>query len=207
MKKKQLVLRVELIETARRALSDGLIWGSAGNFSVRDPETGNILITPSAVEYPKMRPEDIVTLNLDGEKLEGDLQPSTEAPVHCAVYRARTDVEAIVHTEPQYVTAFGTAHVEMPIVTHNLGKINKSIQIGPWIASGNEAFAEETVKLLGDQYAIIWPNHGLLVVGSSIYDAYMHSWYLENNAKVYILAKMLGEPQPPAEGYYTNPEE
>jgi L-fuculose-phosphate aldolase len=200
-------LRVELIETAKRALSDGLIWGSAGNFSVRDPQTGNILITPSGVEYTNMLPADIVTLDLDGEKLEGKLQPSTEAPVHCAVYRARPDVEAIVHTEPQYVNAFGTARVEMPIVTHNLGKINKSVQIGPWIASGSEAFAEETSALLGDQYAIIWPNHGLLVVGSSIYDAYMHSWYLENNAKVFILAKMLGEPQPPAEGYYINPEE
>ena len=205
MNKIEQELRVELIETARRALSDGLIWGSAGNFSVREPQTGNILITPSAVEYTNMLPADIVTLSLDGEKLEGELQPSIEAPVHCAVYRARPDVKAVVHTEPQYVNAFGTARIEMPIVAHNLGKIKETIQIGPWIASGNEAFAAETINVLGDQHAIIWPNHGLLVVGSSIYEAYMLSWCLENNAKVFILAKLLGEPQPPPEGYYMNP--
>jgi ribulose-5-phosphate 4-epimerase/fuculose-1-phosphate aldolase len=207
MNKKEQGLRVELIEIAKRALSDGLIWGSAGNFSVRDPQTGNILITPSGVEYTKMLPEDIVTLGLDGEKLEGKLQPSFEAPVHCAVYRARPDIDAVVHTEPQYVNAFGTARVEMPIVSHILGKIKKSIQIGPWTASGNEAFAAETVALLGDQYAIIWPNHGLLVVGPSIYEAYMLSWYIESNAKVFLLAKMLGEPQPPPSDYFSSPEE
>lgn len=206
MNKTEGKLRADIIEAAKHALSDGLIWGSSGNFSLRDPQTGNILITPSDIEYTKMLPADIVTIGLDGEKIEGKYPPSVESPVHCAVYRARPDVEAIAHTEPQYVNAFGIARVEIPVVMHNIGKITKPVRIGPFMASASGAFAKEMVAMMGDENAIIWPNHGLLVVGSSIYEALKLSWRIENNAKVYILAKMLGKPQPPPKGYLSHSE-
>jgi len=203
MDKKERELRIALVRAGQRALADRLVWGSAGNFSVRHPTNGKILITPSDVEYTDMLPEDIVTINLQGERLKGELQPSFEAKVHCAVYRARPDVEAIAHTEPEYVNAFGIARMDIPVAMHNLKKIKTSVPIGPCMASGSDLFAQEMLRIMGDQNAVIWPNHGLLVVDTTIYGALKVSWRIENNAKVFLLAKILGEPHVLPDDYHS----
>lgn len=199
-------IRIQLVDAARQALADGLVWGSAGNFSARSAETGNILITPSGRSYTDMQPEDIVETDLNGRVLSGKLTPSSETPIHCGLYRARPSVRAVVHTEPPHVNAFGAARREIPLVMHNLAKsLQEPVPLAPCMPSGTEAFAEAVLSAMGDRPAIMWPNHGLLVAGDSVSAAMRLTWRIENAARVFILASAIGTPHTLPEEFFRKP--
>src|ERR671933_348265 len=89
-------LREEVAQIARRMISSGLVTGTSGNVSARTPE-GNVLITPSGLDYGKLEPEDVVLVDLEKNVLKGELEPSSETPMHTGIYRLRPQVGAIVH--------------------------------------------------------------------------------------------------------------
>lgn len=90
-------LREEIAAVARRLISCGLVTGTSGNVSARTTG-GDVLITPSGLDYSSMQSEDIVLVSVRGEVLEGSLQPSTETPMHTGIYHARPRINAVVHT-------------------------------------------------------------------------------------------------------------
>lgn len=156
----------DILRLAKQAPIDGLVSMAQGNISGRDPQTGYIAITPHDIPYDEMKISDLVILDKHGNKVAGDLPTSFETPVHCAVYRARPGVMAIVHTEPTYVNAFGAVHREIQPVTTTLFKAaGGTIPVMPYKRSGSDEFAQEMLKVMGKRNAIIWANHGLLVVG------------------------------------------
>ena len=194
MTERELELRSKLIEVARRSNADSLTWGTAGNFSVRIPNSSHILITPSSISYETITPEEMVTIDTDGQIVDGRHKPSFEKPIHCAVYRARPEVNAVIHTEPPYVNSFGVARREIPLVTHNLAKVGGNVPVGPCMTSGSEDFAQKVLDVMGVRNAVIWANHGLMTVGQSLEEALKLAWRIENAAKVYILSLQLGKP-------------
>ena len=186
----------DVLHFAQRASTYGLVSMAQGNVSGRDSNTGYIAITPHEFPYDDMKVSDIVIVNIEGEKISGNLDPSFETPVHCAVYRSRPEVMAIVHTEPPYVNAFGAVHIEIQPITTTLYKAaGGPIPVMPYRRSGSLEFANEMLKIMGGRNAIVWANHGMLVVGPSVEVAYHRSVAIEQGAYTLFLALQLGKPK------------
>lgn len=170
----------------------GLNFNTQGNISVRIPGTSTFLITPTDLEYDRMSPDDLVVVDQDANVVEGHLQPSSEVTVHLAVYAARTDVQAIVHTEPTYANVFGVlgepirgALVNMVIYTRG------DVPIMPFALSNSTEFGRDMAGYLADRNAVVWANHGLLTVGPNLRDAFKTSVAVESAAKVLAQARAI----------------
>ncbi len=183
-------LRRQLVSAARRAEALDLVAYAQGNLSARIPRTEYILITPTSVPYAEMRPEDIVTVDLDGRKVHGALDPSSETPVHILTYRARPGVGACIHVEPPYVNALGVIGAEIPNVLGNFVYLfgGRGLAVVPCLHSGTEGFAQASVRAMGDRFGAVWKNHGLFCVGQDIGHALNRCIAAEQAARVYYLA-------------------
>jgi L-fuculose-phosphate aldolase len=101
----------------------GLVAGTEGNVSARTPE-GNVLITPSGLDYAVVEPEDVVLVSLEGEALEGAFEPSVETPMHTGIYRSRHDTRGIAHTHARYSTTLACLGWEIPPVHYMLALLS-----------------------------------------------------------------------------------
>jgi ribulose-5-phosphate 4-epimerase/fuculose-1-phosphate aldolase len=188
-------LKEEIVSYARLAVTCRLVINTQGNISARDPQSGAIAITPHDVEYSEMTADDIVTVDLEGNLLEGRHQASEETSVHLAVYRHRSDVQAVVHTEPIFTNIFGVIGMPIETILVSLLVANKrAVPVMPFMPSGSDAFGEEMVRIMGDGNAVIWANHGLSTVGATLKEAFRASVAVESAAEVYQSARLLGEP-------------
>ena len=107
-------LREQVVQVGLDALARGIVHGTAGNMSIRDPETGLIAISPSGIPYPIVTPADVVVVNDRGEVVDGSRKPSSETPLHTMVMRARPDIGAIVHTHSHYSTVVSCIRPYLP---------------------------------------------------------------------------------------------
>ena len=110
-------IRRQVLEAALEAVRLGLIHGTSGNISLRDRQAGVIAITPSGRPYDGMTPEDVAIVTPEGEWIDGAWKPSSETPMHTAVFRARPDVDAAVHTHSMFCTVMAMACDQLPLTT------------------------------------------------------------------------------------------
>jgi L-fuculose-phosphate aldolase len=194
--------RADLVAFARRMAGDGLALGTSGNLSVRRQDT--IAITPSGVPYERMSPADICLVRVaDGTPLGGavglglaepGLRPSTETPMHLAVYRA-TGAGAIVHTHSPFVVALSTLLDELPAVHYAMADLGGIVRVAPYVRFGTLELAESAVAALAGRNAVILRNHGALTCGPDLARAYDRAATLEWLARVYWYARLAGTPQ------------
>ena len=194
-------VRDEIMYYCLESVRNGLNFNTQGNISVRLPEHEAIIITPSDVRYDAMAPEDMIVVGYDGTVLEaGDRDaswlPSTELPVHLAAYRRRPDAVAIVHTESTFVNVLGALGRTIDPVLLNMVLYAKGpVPIMPFEFSTNAAFGERSAELMGDKVnAVVWANHGLLAVGTSLKLAFKVAVAVEENAEVLYHAERAGTP-------------
>ncbi|WP_066497318.1 class II aldolase/adducin family protein [Abyssisolibacter fermentans] len=189
--------RKKVIEIALSVQKENLVPLTFGNFSLRDEETGYICITPSGMPYESLKPEDIVVLDVDCNKIDGSRKPSIEAPLHCTAYRKREDVGGIVHTHSTYCTAWACAGIEMPCVTAEAAAlVGGKIKCAPFRPMGTVDLAEVTIEWLGQDSAVLMEKHGVFAVGENIDQAFVNAVIVEESAKVTHLASQLGELKP-----------
>lgn len=183
-----------IVDTGVEILEKGMTVGTWGNISVRDKESGLIYISPSGVDYTKIKPSYIVVLNEDIEVVDGDAEPSIEKHMHAAVYREREDVNAVIHTHPTYSTAFGLTEFALPGVSEDFVQIvGDKVEIAkPYRLPGTPELGETAVEGLGKRNAVLLPGHGALSVGPDMKTALKVSVILEKNAQIYLYAKLLG---------------
>lgn len=187
--------RVQLIHYAQLAAEYGLVPNTQGNISLRDPKTDHILITPHDLPYGAMTPDDLVVVNPAGDTIAGCREPSFEMPVHCAVYRARPDVHAILHTEPVYVNILGVLGKAIePVIANLLVYMGGPVPVMPFMVSGSDHFGQEMMRIMGDGYGVVWANHGLLTVGRTMDEALRRSVVVEYAARIYHEALLHGAP-------------
>ena len=117
-------LREEVARVARRMGDSGLVRATSGNVSARTPE-GSVLITPSGLPYEELDPADIALVDLNGNLLEGPLEPSTEVPMHTGIYRRRPRVGGIVHTHAPYATALACLGLEIPAIHYMIAALSE----------------------------------------------------------------------------------
>lgn len=195
-------LRGEVAHFARKMYASQLVRATQGNLSARDVESGLICITPSGVDYESLTAEDIAVVDEDGKSVEGRWRPSTETPLHTLILRQRHDINCVMHTHSYYASAFGVIYQPIPmILAESAVCLGGDVPIAPYQKSGTLEFAELVAKVLGSGQAVIWGNHGAMVVGDTLPRTFSIAHALEDSAKIYAIAKQLGTPVtlPPAE--------
>jgi len=189
-------LREEIAGVAQQLISSGLVTGTSGNVSARTPK-GDVLITPSGLDYSSMQPEDVVLVSVQGDILEGSLQPSTETPMHTGIYRARPQIGAVVHTHSLYPTTLACLVLEIPPAHYMLTTLSSEgrIPLAPYATYGTEELADYAAEALGESHnACLLQNHGTITVGESAGKAFSRTVTLEEIAEIYYHTRLAGEP-------------
>ncbi|MEU3250293.1 class II aldolase/adducin family protein [Streptomyces sp. NPDC006997] len=174
-----------LVETARRTVADGLVVGTSGNVSVRVGDT--VLVTPSGVPYDRLTPADLTGVDLDGHQVRGTLTPTSELPLHLAVYRA-TDARAVVHTHAVHATAVSTLVPELPPVHYMTEALGGPVRVAPYATYGTEELAGNTLRALTDRSGCLLQNHGTLTYGDTLDQAYDRTAQLEWMCRLWLTA-------------------
>jgi len=184
--------RAQLVGYSARLLDDGLAVGSAGNISVRVGDV--VAITPSGVSYAEMRAEDVCLVALDGAELAEHTQtPSSETPMHLAIYAA-TKAAAVVHTHSPEVIALSAAREELPAIHYAITGLGGPVRVAPYVRFGSAGLAAAAVTALDGRSAAILRNHGAVTHGRDLAQAYDRALLLEWLARTYRLALCYGEP-------------
>jgi L-ribulose-5-phosphate 4-epimerase len=171
---------------------NGLVKGTSGNISARIPGTETFLIKPSGARMGFLKPEELVLVDLQGKKVRGDLAVSLETPMHAAIYRARKDVQAVVHTHPPAATAFGIAKMQiLPLQIEMFMLFSNGIPVLPFMAPGSKALAKAVQKKMANCDAVILENHGIVTVGATIEAACDLNEMIEEAAKIQFLVTQL----------------
>ena len=183
--------RAQLVSYSARLLDDGLAVGSAGNMSVRSGDL--VAITPSGISYAEMRPEDICLVATDGTEPGRQETPSSETPMHLAIYAA-TKAGAVVHTHSPEVIALSAAREELPAIHYAITGLGGPVRVAPYVRFGSEGLAAAAVEALDGRSAVILRNHGAVTYGRDLAQAYDRAVLLEWLARTYRLALSYGKP-------------
>ena len=167
--------------------------GRTGNLSVRDGQ--RVAITPTGVPYPDIETEDVPVLDLNGDQVAGDLEPSSEVPMHLGIYRAM-DVGAIVHVHAPWSTTLAVLQEPLPAVHYSIAHAGREVPVAGYAPFGTEELAEKAVSAMTEagSTACILANHGLIAAGSDLPSALETTRSVESVARVYLQARSVGEP-------------
>ena len=167
---------------------------TSGNVSGRDPESGLVVIKPSGVTWEDLTPQSMVVVDLDGNVVEGDLNPSTDTGTHLYVYNHRPDVFGIVHTHSTYASSFAALGEPIPACLTTCGMFGGEVPIGGYAPIGGEDIGQEIIDKIGRSLAIIMQNHGVFTIGASAQQATKVAVEVEDVAKITHLAMLRGQP-------------
>jgi L-ribulose-5-phosphate 4-epimerase len=172
-----------------------LVKWTGGNVSARDPETGYIVIKPSGVRYEELRPEDLVIVDLEGQRLEGELNASSDTASHLYIYRHRPDVNGVVHTHSPYATAFASLGQPIPVyLTAIADEFGGPVPCGGFAPIGGEEIGQVVVESIGDSPAVLLKNHGVFTVGATVQVAVKAAVMVEDVARTVWIALQMGQP-------------
>jgi len=188
-------LREEVWRLHLELPKNNLVTWTSGNVSARDPETGYVVIKPSGVRYEDLQPEHMVVVDLDGQRIEGDLKPSSDTASHLYIYRHRPDVNGVVHTHSPYATAFAALGRPIPVyLTAMADEFGGPIPCGGFALIGGEDIGRVVVESIGDSPAVLLKNHGVFTVGPSARAAVKAAVMVEDVARTVWIALQIGQP-------------
>jgi L-fuculose-phosphate aldolase len=181
-----------VLEAAKDMLRKGLTEGTAGNISARLPD-GNVVITPSSVDYEAMTIDDLCVIDLDGAQVDGERGPSSEKALHVACYRAFTDVQSVIHAHPIYATMFAVARQDIPACIDEFAiYCGGDVKVTEYAMSGTDDVGHNAVEVLDGRGAALLANHGTVAVGPSPAKALHITALVERSAQIVWGAKALG---------------
>ena len=183
--------RAEVVATCQALRRDRLVVGTAGNVSVR--AGGLVAISPSGVAYETLTAEMVGVHRLDGAPVDAPLPPSSELPLHLAIYAA-TDATAVVHTHGVASTAVSTVLDELPASHYYTAFFGGPVRVSPYATYGTDALAASVVAALRDRSGAIMGNHGAVTVADGLARAYALAEYLEYLCDVHLRALATGLP-------------
>ena len=184
--------RQSVVEAGRSMSAQGLVAGTWGNLSLRCGESGFIAITPSGRPYNEITATDITVVDSEGRTIEG-CNPSSEMPLHLAIYKARPDVRAIAHTHSLYATACAVAGVSIPPCLEELVQaVGGGVEVAAYALPGTAELAGSVVAALGGRSAALMSNHGVVACGPSLREALLVAQLVEKAAQIHSIAVQLG---------------
>jgi L-fuculose-phosphate aldolase len=201
--------REEIVRACRKLSAAGLVVGTAGNVSVLAGDL--VAVTPSGVDYAELAARDVGVHRLDGTPVEARLAPTSELPLHLAVYGAYAragarpgagpGVAAIVHTHSVAATAVATLADELPPIHYYVAMFGGTVRVAPYATYGTDELASNAVHALRGRTACLLGSHGAVTTGQDLKTAYDRGVYLEWVCDVYLRAAAAGTPRllPPGE--------
>jgi L-fuculose-phosphate aldolase len=186
-----------VLEAAQKMAAKGLVVGTAGNISLRLPPEGErqlLAITPSSRHYDSLGIDDIQVMDFEGQKVEGNLRPSIETPLHIGIYRARKNVNAVIHTHSVFASAVSVSGLEIPpILDDQVAFLGGEIKLAKHALSGSREQVANVLTALEDRSAVLLPNHGAVGTGRTMRDAFIACELIEKTARIYLLALSTGK--------------
>jgi L-fuculose-phosphate aldolase len=179
---------VELVDT-------GLVDGTWGNLSVRFTKE-LMAITPSGRDYKTLKPEDIVIVNIATGEARGG-KPSTETPMHRAIYSRRPEVGAVVHTHSMSASTVASTGREVPPILDDFAQIvGPSLRVAPYAIPGSKGLVKGAVAALAGRTAALLANHGAVATGRGMDEALLCARMVEKGCRVFIESEFLGGAKP-----------
>lgn len=189
-------LREDVYQLHLELPRNGLVVWTGGNLSARDPESGHVVIKPSGLRYEELSPEKMVVVDRNGDKVEGDLNPSSDTASHLYIYSQRPDVMGVVHTHSPYATAFAANGLPIPVIlTAIADEFGGPIPCGGFALIGAQEIGKIVVETIGDSPAVLLKNHGVFTLGKDAEAAVKAAVMTEDAAKTVWLALQIGSPE------------
>ena len=183
--------RRDVVETCLFMQNNGLIVGTAGNVSIRVDD--KVAISPSGVPYETMTAEDVVVFSMDGERVDGILEPSSELPLHLSVYR-ETAAKAITHNHAPASTALGLVVDEIPPSHYYSAMLGGIIRVAPYAEFGTDELARNVTDALKGRSGALMKNHGAITIGPTVKKAAGLLPILEYVCEIHLRAMATGAP-------------
>jgi len=185
-------LRADIVEVGRRLYARGYTASNDGNISIR-LDHGRLLMTPKNVCKGFMTPEMMCITDLDGRKISGDRDPSSEMQMHLEVYRQRPEVRAVVHAHPPIATGFAVAGIPLDrAVLAEVVTTLGSVPIAEYATPSTRELPEAVRKFVKAHDGMLLANHGALTLGADVFSAYFKMETIEHFAKISLVARLLG---------------
>lgn len=188
------IIKQKLLDTVLLAHTTDLIRLSAGNISVKATKD-LIAITPSGIWYKDLKVDDISVVDLDGNLIEGPT-PSSETPMHTAIYRNIPRANSICHTHSIYGMVFAHLQKDIPLTNIELMVCGAPIPVAPWAAPGTDRAGEVTVDIYtsrSELSVVLLRQHGLIAIGNSLEQAFGRAYNAEIGLEVHYKVSLLGE--------------
>ena len=192
-----MILREErelIVEYGKKLITSGLTKGTGGNLSIYNREKELMAISPSGIDYFQIRPEDVVVLNLKGEKIDGGKDPSSEYEMHKIFYEKRRDINAIIHTHTIYATTIACLNWDLPPVHYLIALAGPDVKCAKYATFGTRELAENAFQAMENRKAVLLANHGLLAGAEDLANAFNITEEIEYCAELYYRTKSIGEP-------------
>lgn len=190
--KSETELRADIVEVGRRLYARGYTASNDGNISVR-LDAGRLLMTPKSVCKGFMTADMMVVTDLEGKKISGDRDPSSEMQMHLEVYRQRPEAQAVVHAHPPIATGFAVAGIPLDrAVLAEVITTLGSVPIAEYATPSTKELPEAVRKYVKAHDGMLLANHGALTIGSDLFAAYYKMETIEHFAKISLVARLLG---------------
>ena len=185
-------LREELANCSADLHALGFAPGTSGNVSVR-LDGARVLATPTGCSKRVVGPEDLVVVDMDGHLLAGTRHVTSEIDMHLAIYKARPDVEAVVHAHPVFATAFASSGqaLDQPLCSEAVMTLG-TIPLAPYATTGTCEVSRTLAPYLHHHDAVLLANHGVVTYGDSVMDALMKMETVEHFAQICCVVRQLG---------------
>lgn len=189
-------IKEQMCDIGRRIWLKGFCAGNEGNHSYRLSEN-RILCTPTGVSKGNLKPDDICTVDLEGKQVAGKMKRTSEILLHLAIYKARPDVKAVVHSHPPHATAFAIANVELPTCIHPEAEVFLgAVRTAKYVTPGDTRLGESILPYVKDSNTILLQNHGTVTFDRDLEGAYYKLEIVDAYARILLLAKQIGSIRP-----------
>src|SRR3954466_540980 len=189
-------LKEQMGDIGRRIWHKGFCAGNEGNHSYRiGPD--RVLCTPTGISKGFLKPDDICTVDMEGKQVAGKRKRTSEILMHLAIYKAREDVKAVVHSHPPHATAFAIAGVELPTCIHPEAEVFLgAVKTAKYVTPGDTRLGESLLPYVKDSNTILLQNHGTVTFDVDLEGAYYKLEIVDAYSRILLLAKQIGNIRP-----------
>src|SRR5215207_7171313 len=189
-------LKEQMCEIGRKIWLKGFCAGNEGNHSYRLSED-RILCTPSLISKGNLKPDDLCLVDLEGKQVGGSRKRTSEILLHLAIYKARPDVKAVIHSHPPHATAFAVAGVDLPTCIHPEAEVFLGpVRTAKYVTPGDTRLGESIRPFVKDSNTILLQNHGTVTFDVDLENAYYKLEIVDAYSRILLLAKQIGSIRP-----------
>lgn len=189
-------LKEQMCDIGRRIWQKGFCAGNEGNHSYRIGEN-RILCTPTGISKGNLLPEDLCVVDMEGKQVGGKRKRTSEILLHLAIYKARPDVKAVIHSHPPHATAFAVAGVDLPTCIHPEAEVFLgAVKTAKYVTPGDTRLGESILPYVKDSNTILLQSHGVVCFHPDLEQAYYQLEIVDAYARILLLAKQVGSIRP-----------